>query len=149
MEITELPKNLSGKIIETETGCWEWQGSLGSHGYGDLRVDGQHWLVHRFVYSTVIGDIPEGLVIWHTCDNRKCCNPSHLRLGTQFQNLMDMTMKGRGNAGSRNGMAKLNREAVELIRDLYIKGKSQSELARDFNVNRSCIWKVVHGTRWR
>jgi len=149
MEISELPKNLQGKVIEVETGCWEWQGSIGSHGYGDLRLDGQHWLVHRFVYSAVFGDIPEGLVIWHTCDNRKCCNPSHLRLGTQLQNMMDKEMKGRGNAGDRNGMAKLSREVVEYIREQYIKGRSQSDLARDFNVNRSCIWKVVHGTHWR
>lgn len=149
MQLTDLPKNVQGKVLEAASGCWEWQGSAGSHGYGDLRCEGQHWLVHRFVYTCLKGEIPQGLVIWHSCDNRKCCNPSHLNLGTHQQNILDKEMKGRGNGGAANGQAKLTKDQVEYIRTKSIQGSSQSSLAREFNVNRSCIWKIVHGTHWK
>lgn len=149
MPLSILPKNLQHRVEIRDSGCWEWQGSISSSGYGDLCVDGQHLLVHRYVYSSLFGEIPKGLVIWHTCDNRKCCNPYHLRLGTHFQNIMDKEMKGRGNRGERNGMSKLTRDMVESIRTDFIRGNTQAALARQYNVNRSCIWKVVHGTHWR
>lgn len=58
-------------------------------------------------------------------------------------------MKGRGNAGSSNGMAKLTREQIEYIRTRSIQGASQASIAREFSVNRSCIWKIVHGIHWK
>ena len=149
MQITDLPKNVAHKVLEAENGCWEWQGSGSSTGYGDLHYEGQHWLVHRFIYTRVKGEIPPGLIIWHSCDNRKCCNPVHLNLGTQKQNMLDKEMKGRGNAGERNGHAKFTRAQIEDIRTRSIQGATQSDLAREFNVHRSCIWKIVHGTHWR
>ena len=149
MQITDLPKNVAHKVIEVESGCWEWQGSSSSSGYGDLHYEGQHWLVHRFVYTCTKGEIPSGLIIWHTCDNRKCCNPAHLNLGTHQQNVLDKEMKGRGNAGERNGIFTLTRADVETIRLKVIQGVRQIRLAEEYGVNRSCISKIINGTHWK
>lgn len=47
-------------------------------------------------YELTKGHIPAGMIVMHTCDNPPCCNPSHLVLGTQAENLADMRAKGRG-----------------------------------------------------
>lgn len=64
-----------GDSIEWD--CWEWQGAL-RRGYGSVRVNGRLIYVHRWVYEHMIGEIPEDLVLDHTCLNRKCANPYHL-----------------------------------------------------------------------
>lgn len=64
--------------------CWEWQGSLRSNdGYGDFHKV----LAHRFAYESVIGKIPDGLVIDHLCRNHACCNPSHMEPVTIGENV--------------------------------------------------------------
>ena len=143
-----LPKLFEGRTTTPEEGCWEWQGAKHSFGYGQIRVDSKLWLTHRYAYETCIASIPPDLVVLHTCDNPACVRLSHLRLGTHQQNVLDKEMKGRGNAGSRNGMSKLSLGQVLEVRELFARGETQSEIARKFQVNRSCIWKIVHGTHW-
>lgn len=66
--------------------CWEWQGALGSHGYGAITINNVRYLAHRYSYKETVGDIPQGLVIDHRCHNKRCVNPSHLRPVTVKQN---------------------------------------------------------------
>jgi YHS domain-containing protein len=75
--------------------CWEWQGTITSWGYGQVKVNKQLWRAHRLIYVLVNGPIPEDLFILHGCDNRRCCNPSHLRIGTHDENMIDMVSRSR------------------------------------------------------
>lgn len=88
------------KNVERSDGCWRWLGSLGGHGYGQIMVNRKAWTAHRYAYVLAHGEIPmrdgkHGAVVMHTCDNRWCVNPEHLRIGTQGDNLRDMFAKGR------------------------------------------------------
>lgn len=75
--------------------CWEWKGPKNSGGYGIAYCQGIHLAAHRVAYMLAKGDIPEGLIILHSCDNPPCCNPAHLRLGTFLDNSEDAINKGR------------------------------------------------------
>lgn len=102
-------------------GCWAWMGAKDSHGYGVLssRFGAGHSpeKAHRVSYEKVNGKIKEGLVIRHKCDNPECTNPDHLEVGTQKDNMVDCSRRGRLNEKSlRNlisGAKGFNGAAVE------------------------------------
>lgn len=132
--------------------CWEWGACGNSNGYGLLKVDGRMALVHRFSWTLAYGPIPEGLCVLHKCDNRACCNPAHLFLGTHRDNMRDRDRKGRNNAlaGERHGMARLTKEQVLEIRRNYKKGDvSRRELAAKHGVSPSHISDIVSERYWK
>lgn len=80
--------------IDPVTGCWNWTGYK-YHGYGILAVSRRPTKAHRISYAMHNGEIPRGMIICHTCDNRACVNPQHLVVGTYTDNNRDMLTKGR------------------------------------------------------
>jgi hypothetical protein len=85
---------LWSRVVKTD-GCWLWQGSVGSHGYGMVTYYGTQTTAHRVAYILTHGDIPPEMVVCHSCDVRRCVNPAHLWLGTQKANVRDAMGKGR------------------------------------------------------
>lgn len=67
------------RLIEQPNGCWDWSLSVNTGGYGHVWVPRTMVLVHRVVYLRTHGSIADGMQIDHTCRNRKCANPEHLR----------------------------------------------------------------------
>ena len=81
---------------EDESGCWIWNGRRDRDNYGlidDLR--GVPVAVHRVAYGKWVQAVPDGKLLMHSCDNPPCINPAHLSIGTQLDNLGDMSEKGR------------------------------------------------------
>lgn len=69
-------------------GCWLWQGTIMTNGYGFFRAAGHGYLAHRFAYSLLVGEIAPRLQIDHLCRNRSCVNPAHLRLVSLKENVL-------------------------------------------------------------
>jgi hypothetical protein len=71
--------------------CWQWLGSrLKPSGHGRFNIGGRVHLAHRVAYEIQNGQIPHGMVVRHRCNFAPCCNPSHLELGTQADNVRDI-----------------------------------------------------------
>jgi len=143
------------RLEHGENGCWNWTGGTISDGYGSIRFVTDNgkiesyahrvsWIIHR-------GKIPDGLKVLHHCDNPRCCNPDHLWLGTDLDNALDKTEKGRNNVpyGENAGSAKLKSEQVYEIRKLHSDGMPQRQIAKRFGIVHNTVGQIVLGRTWK
>lgn len=139
-------------------GCWPYAKRT-VYGYGQVTVRKRSVHAHRVSWAIHNGPIPKGMFVLHSCDNRPCVNPAHLRVGTHQENMDDMTRRGRA-AGQytyapapvgelSHGSKLTDADVVEILatyRRLYGMGK---RLADRFGVSSACINKIVTGQTWR
>ena len=152
---TTLHERLWSKIEKGDnTSCWLWRGAKYRNGYGMLWGHGRLERAHRLVWMDVVGTIPEMLLVLHKCDNRACCNPNHLFLGTQSDNIRDMYAKQRHargdiSLGSRRYVAKLTEEQVVGVMARFLVGKETIvEISRSLGVHRKIVDQICKGGTW-
>lgn len=139
------------KVVD---GCWIWQGKLNNSGYGCfselINEEKQELRSHRESYKIFKGEIPEGMLVCHTCDNPACCNPEHLWLGTNKENQQDSLKKGRRlNSKQRAIVAgKMTEEEVQELRELYKNGISRKELQEKFKLSQSHVTGIINYKYW-
>lgn len=151
MPLKNTPESFWRKIdVQLNTNvCWNWLGRT-EKGYGRIKWNGRLEYVHRVAHELHYGIVPpRNLDVCHQCDNRACCNPYHLFLGTRQENVDDMIAKGRKVVafGEKHGNAKLTDAQVVEIRQLFAAGGiSKSALARRYNIYHGQIGKIIRGT---
>ena len=136
-------------VPEPNSGCWLWEGNINRDGYGRLRHHGQDYLAHRFSWAVYRGKVPDEVCVLHKCDTPCCVNPEHLFLGSQADNMHDMTRKKRGrpqkHLGDDNGNSKLMTADILAIRkDQRIYRK----IALDYGVNLQTIYRIKTRQCW-
>jgi hypothetical protein len=171
---TEYLKEFLFKNIEIINDCWLWTGtSIGNNGYGIASHEGRRWVASRLSYRIFKGEIPEGLLVCHTCDNRKCINPDHLWIGTHKDNAKDAMKKGRltkvwgrkktqeeidkiqrnrkkpDQKGEKHGQSKLTNEKVLEIREKLKSKITYRELAEEFEVDICTISDIKFRRTWK
>ena len=137
--------------FDTTSGCWLWLGAKDRGGYGRFLYDGKNRHAHRVIWILIFGSDPYDAVIMHDCDNRACVNPSHLRLGTQADNIQDRVHKKRcfKPNGQLNSQAKLTEQQVRAIREEFANtGCSKAFLARKYNMSNSAVGRIVNNETW-
>lgn len=138
-----------GNIRKTD-GCWPYMGNRDSDGYGQLKQLGKHITVHRWVYESLNGPIPDGLILRHTCDIPPCCRPDHLITGTHADNAQDKVDRLRSGAGEKNGRAVLTADDVRAIRTEYSRGGiTQRIMAKRYGVTRCTITAICDRRLWK
>lgn len=104
------------KKVEKTSTCWLWKAARhGANKYGVFWDGKRNKAAHRFSFEIHKGNIDQGKVVMHICDNPICVNPEHLTLGTQKENLYDAIKKGRlipGLRGERDINGKIQRKTV-------------------------------------
>jgi hypothetical protein len=83
---TPIAERFVTKVEKTAT-CWLWTATIDRLGYGKIWFNGRMVKAHRAAYELAYGPIPPGMEVDHTCHNRHCVNPGHLRLATRKQNM--------------------------------------------------------------
>jgi hypothetical protein len=82
-----LPDRFWSKARKDDSGCWLWTASRFNNGYGQYRGSRAAG-AHREAYLTLVGEVPEPLVLDHLCRVRHCVNPNHLEPVTQQTNIL-------------------------------------------------------------
>lgn len=149
----QSPKSFWAKVKKQENGCWEWQGALNNSGYGTCGWGGTTYVAHRvaaWIYGMVESmeaprnsDNPNHVL--HKCDNRRCCNPAHLFLGTYSDNMNDAYNKKRKvqPKGEGHTNAKLSNAQAEEIRRQHSNGMTQVKLANMYGVSQVVVSRIV------
>ena len=144
--------------------CWPWMGARTNKGYGvcSTYLSGvkSTCSAHRMAaflaeltYDLRAGSYSKGLVL-HSCDSPSCCNPKHLRIGTQQENVADATARGRRNyrnapRGLRSYCAKLTAEQVRSIRAEYAAGgTSTPKLGKKYGISHETVRNIVNGVSY-
>ena len=127
-------------VRKVESGCHEWQSKLDKGGYGQFTLGtGRHVRAHRYAWMIAYGEIPEGKLVCHHCDNPRCVNPEHLFIGTYSDNAKDMVAKGRA-----WGRRKLTNKEVKHVKGLLRNGHfSQDFIARMYGVDQTTISRIA------
>ena len=143
--------------IGAEDKCWDWRFGTYKSGYGafcgDGRVGKKNLYAHRVAYqygNNLREPLEAEQVVMHTCDNRLCCNPGHLRIGTHADNVADMVAKGRMSyvraKGTQQALAKLDEQKVREIRASTL---GKIKLSRMYGVSSSVIVAVRTRRTWK
>jgi Mor family transcriptional regulator len=137
-----------------EGACWTWCGTLHPTGYGEFSVNNKSTKPHRFSYQMEhkLESIPSDMHVCHKCDNRSCVNPSHLFLGTAFDNIHDMMSKGRMKhgtfIGTENSRSKINNEiAMKIFLDCN-SGMTTKSISKKYKVGRGTVQSIKEGRTW-
>jgi hypothetical protein len=121
--------------------CWPWTGKLAANGRPYFTVDGKKRLAYDIVRELVTGiPLPPDKMNRHTCDNKICCNPTHVIVGTHEENMLDMTSR------ERHG---LTHHAVKAIRRALASGQTQQAIADLFGVSRENISAIATGRTYK
>jgi hypothetical protein len=137
--------------VREQDECWEWTAGRNREGYGKVKIGGKNLRSHRVMYELEIDDIPKGMIVMHLCDNPACCNPRHLVLGTDRDNVEDKIRKGRERyaSGEDHGNSKTSEVDVIAMKKLYKSGFSIKYISDKFNMSHVQVGRIVHGTAWK
>jgi hypothetical protein len=128
--------------------CWEWTAHLSQAGYGRIFIEGISRNACHASLAIAGKSRPPGLHALHSCDNRKCVNPAHLRWGTAKENGRDKSTRGRcpDVRGEKHPYSTLTEASV---RRIYRQAGTLISIAKEYGVTISTVWAIKHRRLWR
>ena len=121
--------------------CWEWTGEYNTKRRTPYwNLNGKKVIPYRTVYELTHGvKLERTQMILHSCDNRRCCNPDHMKVGTHEQNMKDMTDR------ERHGQSAA---VVKAIKQLADAGVKQKDIAATYGMSRENVSAIVTGRNY-
>lgn len=150
---THVPKTKKSIEWVREGECMICTSHARNHsGYPFAHRNGKYQAISRHILERKHGPLGK-LGALHSCDNPACINPSHLRPGTQQDNVNDAVARGRMknpptgmHKGESHAFAKLDFEKVRFIKTSRLSARY---LAKQFGVARQTIDQVRSGKCWK
>ncbi len=139
-------------VVLADNGCWIWTASRYKSGYGRFTPTGNNAPVyaHRWSFEHHVSPITPSLLILHSCNNRACVNPAHLRQGTVKQNSADSRIAGTIPEGEKAANARLTERDVFAIRRMWATRQCTIQsLATSYDVSQGCINGVIYEKTWK
>lgn len=130
-------------IKDNNEECWNWKEGTTIGGYGCFIYHGDNIRAHRMVYMLSKGDIPEGLLVLHLCNNPTCCNPNHLELGDDLKNSQYKYKCDRQNMT-------LTKDQIKEIHKIHKEHSelTQWQIAEMFRITQGMISMIINGKSW-
>ncbi len=139
--------------ILTKDECWEWTGPKDKDDYGrtgfSTNGKGYTYRANRLAHFLANPDDDEHQVVCHTCDNKSCCNPNHLILGSLKENKEHAINRGK------ISRVKMTWEIVRKIREEYVKNPDMShsdlnDIGKEFGIELSygAIMRMCKNEGW-
>lgn len=129
-------------IEKIDGGCWLWKGSFGPSGYGQFKAFGKMVGAHRFALELYKGPIPKGKQALHSCDNKACVNPDHLRVGTHTENMAEASSRGLMATGAGHpqfGRPNPRPKQSNIVRVLGCEFESQKAAERSLGLGSGTV----------
>lgn len=139
--VQELLERFMQSVEKTDS-CWIWTGLKNVGGYGAATYQGRSIVAHRVSFFLHNGEWPKPYCL-HSCDNRPCVNPAHLRAGTLADNSADRVKHGN------LSFAKLTRDDVVRIRQMLRDGVTAMDISKMFGVHDATIGSIKRGETWK
>ena len=142
--------------VRGKNDCWLWLGRT-SGGYGTFycrsrrRPMGAHVIAYEIAHGTRIQSDRKQTVVRHTCDTPLCCNPEHLVIGSQLNNVADCVSKERRHTaqGESCRHAKMSATLVVKIRQMRRDGATLPQLAKIFSVSANAVHCICLRKTWK
>ncbi|MFD9458555.1 HNH endonuclease [Streptomyces sp. NPDC059985] len=138
--------------------CWPWIGqSTHEVGYGSVNWEGRHTQAARVAYALnrgiTLAELPAHLVLRHLCpggSDPSCCNPRHVDLGTQLENMQDRMAEGRYTRGDSHFNTKITDARVRELRETYWSTPQGgrpllTQLGEQYGIYWGTIHRLLHG----
>lgn len=146
---TEYQRFHGNYEIITETGCWIWLLSPTFYGYGVFCINNIRHRAHRYSWFMHYGEIPNGMMVCHSCDIPACVNPSHLFLGSQRENILDMISKGRQRPSNIRGIKAYNAKLTdEKVLEIIKSKEKPIFFAEKFGISKTLVYRIRSGVAW-
>lgn len=140
-----LRQRFADSTTRNSSGCLEWGKACSNAGYGMVSIaTGVTRGAHQVAWYLHYGVWPEQLVM-HSCDNRRCCEISHLSLGAQADNLADASRKGRLPHGAGHHKATLGTAEVSQIREVRKQGWTLAAIAKHYHTSIATAHNICRG----
>jgi|TARA_R110000868_G_scaffold219514_1_gene470588 hypothetical protein len=138
-----------------ENECWEWTGYISESGYGRTQINDKSYYAHRVIFDLVYPNViklnspknkKESGFLMHSCDNRLCCNPAHLKVATLRENNEDCWEKGRRvmPKGGEHHRSVFTNEEIKQVLEMHQLGQTAKHIAQTMNKKRSTVKSLLY-----